>query len=105
MTEQHDGTGPRPSTRFGGISQQQEAVKQEYRTLGRKTEPVVEAPVRSSVQAPGHLDTQALERKRQTVYLSPALIRRIKHYVADSGEEISEVAEQALTDFLDARGG
>lgn len=94
--------GPQPSLRFGGLAQQQQAVKPPDK-VGRTKDPVIEAPERLDAQTPERSDVYT--RKRQTVYLTPGLIRRIKHYVADSGEEISEVAEQALIAFLDRMEG
>lgn len=43
--------------------------------------------------------------KQQTVYLPPELLRRIKHRIADTGEEISDVANKALQAFLEREEG
>jgi hypothetical protein len=104
MSEQHDGTGPKPSTRFGGLSQQQEAVKQDYGTLGRK--PIIDSPApsrRSDAQTPKR-SSERVDRERQTVYLPPELMRRVRHRIADTREEISEVVEKALELFLTQEG-
>jgi hypothetical protein len=44
------------------------------------------------------------ERRRTTVYLPPALVRRLKHYCDDEEVEMSKVVSEAVAALLDARG-
>lgn len=99
MTEQKDGL--KPSTRFAGISQQQEAIKQDYKTLGRKPP---DMPLAPAAPPPGPSGVAPTKRKQYAIYLSPATMRRIKHRIADTEEEISEVVEKALLSFLESEG-
>ncbi len=44
------------------------------------------------------------ERKQKTIYLSPTLARRLNMFAAESEQEISEIAEQALDQYLRSLG-
>ena len=103
MTDEHK-DGPRPSLRFGGLAQQQQVVKSPDR-LGRKAEQSMIAPP-AAPERPGTqtLKRSSADRERQTVYLPPELMRRVRHRIADTREEISEVVEKALLVFLDQEG-
>jgi hypothetical protein len=43
-------------------------------------------------------------RKQKTIYLSPNLARRLNMFAAESEQEISEIAEQALDQYLRSLG-
>ncbi len=43
------------------------------------------------------------ERKQQTVYLPPVLIKRLKMYAVEVDQEISDVVAEALEQFLLSR--
>ncbi len=43
------------------------------------------------------------ERKQQTIYLPPALIKRLKMYAVEVDQEISDVVATALEQFFDGR--
>lgn len=53
---------------------------------------------RLSVQAPSGsgVQTSKTERRKQTVYLSPYLVKWLKVYAAQQEREISEIVEEAL---------
>jgi|GEM_PF-6267965 hypothetical protein len=92
--------------------------------IGARSEPVVSPPQDisvsdpSTIQQPGLLNTQqsrspesALDRevtvvptraarKQQTVYLPPALIKRLKLYAVETDQEMSDVVAEALERFL-----
>lgn len=61
---------------------------------------------KADAQEPSSQDAQALERsdaqtsktgrRKQTVYLSPYLVKWIKHQAAEQDKEISEIVEEAI---------
>lgn len=92
--------------------------------IGARSEPVT-PPTRdvsmsnpSTTQQPGLLNTQQSRgpesvldrevavvptraaRKQQTVYLPPALIKRLKLYAVETDQEMSDVVAEALERFL-----
>jgi predicted HicB family RNase H-like nuclease len=52
-----------------------------------------------------HGETGAPPAKVQmNVYVPPALVRRVKHKAIDDGTSLSNLVEQALTEYLQAHG-
>lgn len=105
--------------RIGGISQQRE----QYGTIGggarRPPEHQdIQTSERSNVQAPEPLNIEASERLstqtskrsnaqtpkrlRQTVYLEDEVDRWIRHRIADTREEISDVINEAVRKMMRA---
>jgi hypothetical protein len=105
MTEEKQEKTRKPP--IGGIGHQ-------YATLGggRKTAtPDVQTPEPLSVQDAGHSDIQTSSTssvqepkhsrwKRRTIYLYPDVDRAVRHHIADTDEEISEVVNAALRQFF-----
>lgn len=52
-----------------------------------------------------HSDVQTSKtgRRKQTVYLSPYLVKWIKHQAAEQDKEISEIVEEAIEEYRAAR--
>lgn len=103
--------------RIGGIGQQ----RRPYGTIGGGMRPDTQTPEHfdaptperlvaetftgSSTQTSKRLDAEAPEkRRRQTVYLLPDHDRWIRHRIADSREEISDVINVALTFYREHTG-
>jgi hypothetical protein len=95
--------------RIGGIGQQ----RRPYGTIGGGTRPDAQTSEGSSAETLDNSSTQTSERfnaqasekrRRQTVYLSPDHDRWIRHRIADSREEISDVINIALTFYREHTG-
>jgi hypothetical protein len=71
--------------------------------------PAAQAPSPSNVPAAARSKaivtrTSGVERRRLTVYLPPALAKRLAVYAAGAEVEMSEVAAEAIEAWLQARG-
>ena len=65
----------------------------------------IQAYITSETRPRKSAETQGKgSRKQKTVYLSPGLARRLNIYAAESEQEISEIAEAALDEYLTRLG-
>lgn len=67
-------------------------------------EPAIQQPSKPDNQiarAPDSQIAKKRDRAAQIVYLPPALIKRLKHFAVDAEREISAIAEEAITEYLD----
>src|SRR5450755_2142593 len=96
--------------RIGGIGQQ----RRPYGTIGGGTRSdaqtsegsSTETLENSNAQTSKRSNAEALEkRRRQTIYLLPDHDRWIRHRIADSREEISDVINIALAFYREHTGG
>lgn len=88
-----------PSTQAASSSSAQTPERSDVQTTRRSGDQATERVV---AQTSSSSDTQAPSEpkwKRQTVYLYPDLYRWVRHHIADTDQDISNVVNEALRQY------
>jgi hypothetical protein len=98
------------ATQFAGLGKQQEAIQNEYSTLGGGKSEMTQntiASKRQDVTTSKHQDAE--EMKRQTVYMPMELATWLKIHAATTREDISGIITRLVERYRDevekSRGG